>query len=118
MPADDTNLLSTRADAAIAEYLAAAKGGAAPDRRTFLERYPELRAELETFLNDHAAVDAAARAIVAGTSTDGEAASTGPATSLLRAPLAFPRTFGKFELLEEIARGGMGVVYKARQAAP
>jgi len=104
---------SARVDAIIADYLRAVDAGQAPDRGELLARHPNLADELRSFFAGH---DQAQRLATppapadAPTLAPGEAPSSPPL-------LGTVRYFGDYELLEEIARGGMGVVYRARQVS-
>jgi eukaryotic-like serine/threonine-protein kinase len=103
-----------RLERIIADYLHAVEAGSAPDRAELLKQHPDLAADLGSFLRNRDAMDRIAEPLkqqVPGLETIGAspAPSGGVGTTV--------RYFGDYELLEEIARGGMGVVYKARQVS-
>jgi hypothetical protein len=100
-------------DAVIAEYVQQVEAGAVPDREALLLRHPELAERLRAFFADCDRLDRQAGELrLANDPQRTTGLSAGETGELVRI-----RYFGDYELLEEIARGGMGVVFKARQTS-
>jgi eukaryotic-like serine/threonine-protein kinase len=99
---------------AIATYLEQAEAGREPDRAAFLAAHPTLASELASFFADR---DRFARAAgpLAALPPAPNGPTLAPSPIAANATLGRVRCFGDYELLAEIARGGMGVVFQARQ---
>jgi WD40 repeat protein/Tfp pilus assembly protein PilF len=100
-----------RVNEVIAAYLEAGRAGRAPDREELLASHPDLADELRSFFADRDRVGQLVAPLGPAAAPDAGANTLAPAPPLG----GRPRSFGDYELLEEIARGGMGVVFKARQ---
>src|SRR5262245_42356177 len=110
-----------RLNAVLAEYLDAQRLGRAPSRDELLAQHPDFVEDLVAFLEDQAALarfsPAAPAPAFAETVSLPPAGNAAGDTLPEPAPGSRVRYFGDYELLEEIARGGMGVVFKARQVS-
>lgn len=109
-------------DEILTSYLKAQDAGQKPDRQDLLARYPQLAADLEEFFNEQDKLQRWAEPFlaVARSARLEEPPSGDPNLQSTLTEGVDPltvlagRNFGEYELLEPIARGGMGVVFKAR----
>jgi WD40 repeat protein len=102
----------------LAAYMEAADAGWAPNRAVLVARYPHLRGELEAFFASQERIRTVADSLtMVRPAQPADAAATLPPGDTAPVKGALPRAFGDYEDLDEIARGGMGVVFKARQVS-
>ena len=94
----------------LAGHLQAVEHGENPDRAALLAAHPALADELAAYFADHDRMERFAAPLRLGDENATAGLEAGAA-----ALLPVVRYFGDYELQEEIARGGMGVVYRARQ---
>jgi serine/threonine-protein kinase len=106
-----------RLDQVVTAYLKALEAGERPTPDEWLARHPDLAAELRSFFAAQASIDRVAAPLRdrAGPAP-GDTPTTAPGEGHVIGLHDSTRVcyFGDYELLEEIARGGMGVVYRHR----
>jgi serine/threonine-protein kinase len=110
---DSSNSQERRVGALIAAYLEALDRGESPDRDALLQQHPACARELESFFADQDQV----RRLVGTSGSHPAAMATADPLGAGAPSMTIAGRLGDYELLEEIGRGGMGVVFKARQVS-
>src|SRR5277367_6318147 len=110
-PSPDVSDRERQLDSAIAVYLQAVEAGRAPDRRAFLAEHPDFADDLISFFDNEDRVRKLAGTRPVGVN-DGDGPRPGGAIPRPEsdAELGVGGEFGDFELMEQIAVGGMGIV--------
>jgi WD40 repeat protein/serine/threonine protein kinase len=114
MPQDDLSR-EERVDEAIAEFLQAVERGENPAPEEFLAAHPDLAPDLQSFFANRDCFQQAAGKLEEEHTPVANEATLAFQGRGVPSPKDVIRYFGDYELLEEVARGGMGVVFKARQ---
>ncbi|WP_425613458.1 serine/threonine protein kinase [Anatilimnocola sp. NA78] len=119
--ASKTDTPESRLDELLVQYIEAREAGNIIRREDFLAQHPEFAKELAEFITAHAEIERVAvplreAAFEQGVSDDThswwQGRSQQDSKPLEHSP---PRQLGEFQLIREIGRGGMGVVYEAEQ---
>jgi hypothetical protein len=89
-----------------AEFIARYRGGERPSLREYIERHPELAAEIREVFPAMAMMEKIA---LNAASLEGAAAPVGAS------PPEALQQLGDFRIIREVGKGGMGIVYEAEQ---
>ncbi|WP_165228642.1 protein kinase domain-containing protein [Aquisphaera insulae] len=122
LPGDEIDR-ERRLNEAIAAYLEALERGEEPDRAAIMGREPELAAELASFFANLDHLDRHAPDVLPFPASTRHLTPGSPDTRR-HPPIDEPRPapgtiryFGDYELIDVIAEGGMGIVYRAKQVS-